>query len=75
MYILGPYRKPGHARSMLEIAITFGAFVGLWALAWTANPRAGPKGDCYFPRYFRYFHPTAHIFVENPLWGAPHIHG
>src|SRR6516225_4343283 len=35
MQILAAYRKPSHARSMLEIAITFGAFVGLWALAWT----------------------------------------
>ena len=36
MQILAAYRKPSHLRSMLEIAITFGAFVGLWALAWTA---------------------------------------
>jgi omega-6 fatty acid desaturase (delta-12 desaturase) len=34
--ILGPYRQPSHGRSVLEIAITFGPFAGLWALAWTA---------------------------------------
>jgi acyl-lipid omega-6 desaturase (Delta-12 desaturase) len=34
--ILGPYRKPSHTRSVLEIAITFGPFAGLWALAWAA---------------------------------------
>jgi hypothetical protein len=29
------------------------------------RPRLGPARA----------HPTARIFVENPLWGAPHIHG
>ena len=34
--ILGRYRKPSHARSIIEIAITFGPLSALWALAWTA---------------------------------------
>jgi len=34
--ILGRYRKPSHARSIIEIAITFGPLLALWALAWTA---------------------------------------
>jgi omega-6 fatty acid desaturase (delta-12 desaturase) len=34
--VLGPYRQPSHARSVLEIAITFGPFAGLWTLAWAA---------------------------------------
>src|SRR4029079_6074735 len=29
-------RKPSHARSIIEIAITFGPLLALWALAWTA---------------------------------------
>ncbi len=32
---LAPYREPSHTRSVLEIAITFLPFAGLWALAWT----------------------------------------
>src|SRR4249920_2863240 len=34
--ILGRYREPSHARSIIEIAITFGPLLALWALAWTA---------------------------------------
>lgn len=34
--MLGRYRKPSHARSIIEIAITFGPLLALWALAWTA---------------------------------------
>jgi omega-6 fatty acid desaturase (delta-12 desaturase) len=34
--ILGRYRKPSHARSIIEIAITFGPLSGLWVLAWAA---------------------------------------
>ena len=37
--ILARYRQPSHARSTLEIAITLGPFVALWALSWVA---------CYF---------------------------
>ncbi len=33
---LAPYREPSHTRSVLEIAITFLPFAGLWTLAWTA---------------------------------------
>jgi acyl-lipid omega-6 desaturase (Delta-12 desaturase) len=33
--ILRRYRKPSHARSIFEIAITFGPLSALWALAWT----------------------------------------
>src|SRR6185503_11380268 len=34
--ILGRYRKPSHARSIIDIAITFGPLSGLWVLAWAA---------------------------------------
>ncbi len=34
--VLARYRDPSHARSILEIAITLGPFVVLWALAWIA---------------------------------------
>jgi omega-6 fatty acid desaturase (delta-12 desaturase) len=34
--ILARYREPSHARSIVEIAITLGPLVMLWALAWTA---------------------------------------
>jgi omega-6 fatty acid desaturase (delta-12 desaturase) len=34
--ILGRYRQPSPARSVAEIAITFGPLSLLWALAWTA---------------------------------------
>src|SRR6202047_2325724 len=34
--ILGRYREPSHARSIIEIAITFGPLSALWVLAWTA---------------------------------------
>jgi omega-6 fatty acid desaturase (delta-12 desaturase) len=34
--ILSRYRRPSHARSIVEIAITLGPLVALWALAWTA---------------------------------------
>lgn len=35
--VLARYRQPSHVRSMLEIAITFGPFATLWALAWAAE--------------------------------------
>jgi acyl-lipid omega-6 desaturase (Delta-12 desaturase) len=34
--VLTRYRKPSHARSIIEIAVTFGPLSALWALAWTA---------------------------------------
>ena len=34
--ILARYREPNHARSIVEIAITLGPLVALWALAWLA---------------------------------------
>src|SRR3546814_11711813 len=34
--LLAPYRDPSAARSLVEIAITFLPFVGLWTLAWSA---------------------------------------
>jgi omega-6 fatty acid desaturase (delta-12 desaturase) len=34
--ILARYREPNHARSIVEIAITIGPLVALWALAWAA---------------------------------------
>ena len=34
--VLARYRDPSHARSIVEIAITLGPFVVLWALAWIA---------------------------------------
>lgn len=34
--ILASYREPSHARSIVEIAITLGPLVALWALAWAA---------------------------------------
>jgi omega-6 fatty acid desaturase (delta-12 desaturase) len=34
--VLAPYRKPDHMRSILELAITGGSFVVLWAAAWWA---------------------------------------
>ncbi len=36
MQILARYREPSHARSIVEIVITLGPFVALWALAWAA---------------------------------------
>jgi len=33
---LARYREPNHARSVVEIAITLGPLVALWALAWVA---------------------------------------
>jgi omega-6 fatty acid desaturase (delta-12 desaturase) len=32
--VLARYREPNHARSIVEIAITLGPLLGLWALAW-----------------------------------------
>jgi omega-6 fatty acid desaturase (delta-12 desaturase) len=37
--LLARYREPSHARSVVEISITFAPFVALWAMAWIA---------CYF---------------------------
>ena len=37
MQILTRYREPSHARSIVEIVITFGPLVALWAAAWAAN--------------------------------------
>ncbi len=34
--ILADYRQPSHARSVLELAVTAGAFAGCWALVWAA---------------------------------------
>jgi omega-6 fatty acid desaturase (delta-12 desaturase) len=34
--ILARYREPNHGRSVVEIAITLGPLVALWALAWVA---------------------------------------
>jgi len=34
--VLAPYRQPSHLRSSIELAITGGAFVGLWLAAWWA---------------------------------------
>ena len=34
--ILAHYREPSHARSILEIAITVGAYAALWVLSWMA---------------------------------------
>src|SRR6187431_555795 len=34
--ILANYREPSHARSILEIAITLGAYAALWVLSWLA---------------------------------------
>src|ERR1700730_14711675 len=34
--ILGRYRAPSHARSIIEIAITFGPLLALLGMAWTA---------------------------------------
>ncbi len=34
--ILSRYREPSHARSIVEIAITVGPLLALWAVAWTA---------------------------------------
>lgn len=34
--ILAHYREPSHARSILEIAITVGAYAALWILSWMA---------------------------------------
>jgi omega-6 fatty acid desaturase (delta-12 desaturase) len=34
--ILARYREPSHTRSIVEIAVTLGPLVTLWALAWTA---------------------------------------
>jgi len=35
--ILTRYREPNHARSIVEIVITFGPLVALWAAAWASN--------------------------------------
>jgi acyl-lipid omega-6 desaturase (Delta-12 desaturase) len=35
--ILARYREPSHARSIVEIVITVGPLVALWAAAWAAN--------------------------------------
>jgi omega-6 fatty acid desaturase (delta-12 desaturase) len=34
--VLARHREPSHARSIVEIAITLGPFVALWALSWGA---------------------------------------
>ena len=34
--ILASYRKPNHTRSVLELAVTAGAFAGSWLLMWAA---------------------------------------
>jgi omega-6 fatty acid desaturase (delta-12 desaturase) len=34
--VLARYREPDHARSLLELLITAGPFVALWALTWAA---------------------------------------
>jgi hypothetical protein len=39
--ILGRYRKPSHARSIIEIAITFGPLSALWALALCRKRKVG----------------------------------
>ncbi|MGB1208552.1 MAG: fatty acid desaturase [Paracoccaceae bacterium] len=36
--VLSRYRDPDTLRSSLELAVTFGAFVSLWALAWYVMP-------------------------------------
>jgi acyl-lipid omega-6 desaturase (Delta-12 desaturase) len=33
--VLASYREPNHARSIVEIVVTFAPLAGLWALAWT----------------------------------------
>ena len=41
--VLAPYREPNDARSIVEIAITLGPLVALWALAWmTYHPLPRP---------------------------------
>ena len=32
--VLSRYREPNHARSVFELAITAGAFAGLWVVMW-----------------------------------------
>ena len=34
--VLAAYRNPAHGRSFFELAVTFGPFLAIWALAWWA---------------------------------------